>query len=215
MREEVKMYDENPTKTLTEEEYNKHKGNDRFLHEICFAHGVEGWEPYNKALCYYVIGTDFKVSPELQDKAKKDYQKRKEEIVKSLGNKLVFVGMGMSFEPSTINHIGNHRIRTYILNKEEVLCFVEFGTGRDKDFLRCDHALMHTKKCTSEWNGLSERERAEKRIAELENIRGDYIEYTKENILNLVNTNFNCSFSEVEVYDYCLGTEDYESRSEV
>lgn len=206
------MMMEKPTKILTEEEYEQHKGDDRFLHEVTFAHGVQGWEPYNKVHGYYVTGTDYKVSPELQKKAKKDYEKRKKEIVDSISNKLVFVGMGMSFEPSTINHMGNHRIRTYIQNKEGVLCFVEFGTGRDKDFLRCDHGLIHTKKDISEWNNLGERESTEKMIS-IENIKGDYVEYTKQNILELVNKNFDCNFEEVEVYDYCLHTEDYTSIS--
>jgi len=206
------MIYEKPTKILSIEEYNKYKGDDKFIHEVCFAHGVEGWEPYNKAHCFYTIGTDFKVSPEIQQKAKEDYNKRKEEIVKSIKNKLVFVGMGMDFKPSIDGGIDNHRIRTYIKNKEGVLCFVEFGTARNNNFLRCDHALINTKKNTSEWVSFRERDNTEKRINELESIKGDYNPYTKEEVLKLVNKYFNCDFKEMEIYSYCLNTEDYTSE---
>lgn len=201
-----------PTKILTVEEYDKHKSNDRFLHEITFAHGVQGWEPYNKGHCYYFLGSDFKVSPELQEQAKRDYEKRKQEIVNSMGNKLAFVGMGMDFEPTTPHHIGNHRIRTYIKNNDGVLCFVEFGAGMNKDFLRCDHALVNTRKNYSDWSSLGERDRTEKRI-ELEGIKGDYHPYTKAEVLELVNKHFNCNFTELEVYSYCIGCDDYTSVS--
>lgn len=203
---------------LSLEEYNKHKDQDRFIHEIAFAHGVEGWEEDRKALCYYVagVGTDFRVSPELQQKAKEDYNQRKQEIVKSINNKLVFVGMGMDFTPSTPDHIGNHRIRTYIKNNVGILCFVEFGaTGKNQNNLRCDHALIDTRKNTSEWGGLGERDKTEKRVSELDSTCGDYEPYTKENVLKLVNKYFDCSFKEMEVYSNCLDTEDYTSISEV
>ncbi len=206
----------NPIKILTLEDYNKNKHNDKFLHEVCFTHGVQGWEPYNKAHCFYSdLKHDFKVSPELQLKAKADYKTRKQEIVNSMGNKLIFVGMGMDFTPSTINHIGNHRIRTYIKNNAGKLCFIEVSASRDKDFLRCDHALINTKKNNSEWCSLNEREEEEKRVYCLESIKGDYIEFTKENVLKLVNDNLNCNFIELEVYSYCLSTEDYTSISKV
>jgi len=225
----------NPIKILTMEEYEKYKENDRFIHEITFAHGVEGfiqslineftnrkitfahgvegWEEHNLGMCYYVTGTDYKVSAELQSKAKKEYQKRKNKIIKNIGNKLVFVGMGMDFEPSTINHIGNHRIRTYFENNDGIMCFIEFGTTMDKDFLRCDHGLMNTKKDNSEWKSIGEREQTEQRVSVVENIRGDYIEFTKENVLKLVNENFNCSFKEVEVAEYFVSTSDYTCKS--
>lgn len=205
------MYGDNSIKELTVEEYDKHKSDDKFLSDITWAHGVQGWEPYTKALCYYTVGTDFKVSPELQEQAKKDYAERKCKIINSIGNKLVFVGMGMDFEPSP-GHIGNHRIRTYIKNKDGVLCFVEFGTGRNKEFLRCDHALMDTRKDYSDWSSLGERDRTEKRI-ELESIKGDYHPFTKVEVLKLVNKHFNCAFTELEVYSYCLSCENYTSVS--
>jgi len=206
--EKMTSFNGHPLKVLTKNEYEKHKHLDRFIHEITFAHGVEGWDNYNLGMCYYVIGTEYYVSKEMQEIAKKEYQKRKNNIIKNLGNKLVFVGMGMDFKPSTPSHIGNHRIRTYFKNNHGVLCFIELGTGRDNKFLRCDHGLMHTKKSYDEWKSLGERDKVEKRQP-IEKIRGDYIEFTKENVLKIVNENFQCSFKEMEVAKYFVSCDDF------
>ena len=206
-------------KELTNELFNKYKSDDKFIHNVVFAHDCmdsEGNLDYIKAMTKYTIAEeDFKVNKVFIEKAKKVYNCRKKEILKSITkNKLVFVGMGMDFKPKNDKYIGNHRIRTYFKNNGGVLCFVEFGTTTNKDFLRCDHGLMNTKKSYDERDSLTEREQTEKRI-KIENIKGDYIKYTKENILKLVNESFNCSFKDVEVYSYFINTEDYSCISEV
>ena len=202
-------------KELTEEEYEQFKQDDRFIHNMAFPISccdTYGKEEYKKAMTKYTIAEqEFKVTEEQIKRGKEEYNKRKENIIKNIGNKLVFVGMGMDFKSSTINHIGNHRIRTYFQNNKGILCFVEFGTTTNKDFMRCDHALMNTKR---EWNSLNERNQ-EQRISILERMKGNYTKYTKENILKLINENFDCSFKEVEVYDYFLNPNDYTSISEV
>ena len=207
------MYGNNLMQDLTVEEYNKHKNNDKFLHNIAFAHGVQGWGDDNKGLCYYVVGQDYRVSPRLQAQAKKDYASRKQEIVNSIGNKLVFVGMGMDFKPSTKNHLGNHRIRTYIKNRMGQLCFIEVGTGRENNTMRCDHALVDTKKDNSEWESLREQDQTEKRVRVLELMKSEYHPYTKKELLKIINKSLDCDFSEVEVYSYCLTTDDYTSKT--
>ena len=150
---------------------------------------------------------DFKVNENQIREATKEYNKRKESIILSIEDKLVFVGMGMDFKPKDKNHISNHRIRTSFLNNEGVLCFVGFGTNRDQNLLRCDHAIKNTKKNNSEWKSLRERENTEERL-NLERIKEE-IPYTKENVLKLVNDWFNCDFEELEVYSYFINTDDY------
>lgn len=206
---------EHPLKVLTIEDYNKYKDDVKFLHNITFAHGVQGWEDHNKALCFYTIAkNDFKVSFELQEIAKKDYYKRKADIVKNIkNNELVFVGMGMDFKPCDNEHIGNHRIRTYFKDNFGVVCFVEFGTLNDNKFLRCDHAIYNTKKDNSEWLSLKQREQSEKRT-DLEKQNFKELEYIKENILMVVNKEFGTNFNKVKVFDYCLNTDDYISISQ-
>jgi len=200
-------------KELKNSDYEKYKSDDRFIHNMTYPINCadsKGVIQYTKAMTKYTIAKqEFKVSKEQIQKATQEYNKRKQNIIKNIKNKLVFVGMGMDFKPLTNNHIGNHRIRTYFKNNQGVLCFVEFGTTTNKDFMRCDHALMNTKR---EWTSLNEREQ-EKRISILESMQGDYTKYTKENILKLVNKNCDCNFKEVEVYNYFIGTDDYTSIS--
>jgi hypothetical protein len=200
-------------KELSDEEFEKYSVNDAFIHEVTWAHGCcdsNGNHQYFKAMTYYHLGTDFKVTQKQKDQARRLYDKRKEEILQDKGDKLLFVGMGMNFTPENPLFIGNHRIRTYFKNNDDVLCFVEFGTNRTNDKMRCDHALINTKQNNNEWVSLSERDGSEKRIKLLEhNIN---IDYTKQNVIMLVNKYFNCSFKEMSVEYYFITTDDYISE---
>lgn len=210
--EQMTSINGHPLKMLTDEEFEKNKHDAKFVHEITWAHGVEGWDNYNLGMCYYVNGTEYYVSKEMQEKAKAEYNRRKKAIVNQIGNKLVFVGMGCEFEPSTPEYIGNHRIRTYFKNNNGILCFVEFGTAMDKNFLRCDHALLNTRKedGSDNWKSLKERDEKEIRVSSVEKISGaSQIKYTKENILKIVNEGFDCSFKEVEVEEHFVSTQDF------
>jgi len=194
---------------LTKQEYELYKNDDRFMHNIVYAVtccDAGGKFKYKKAMTQYTNARkEFIVNEKQIKEAKKEYERRKGIILKSIKNKLVFVGMGMDFKPSTPEHIGNHRIRTYFLNNEGVKCFVEFGSSANNNFLRVDHALMN----------IVEDEDENKQRIDLEKLKSSEIEYTKQNILRLVNEHFNCNFKEVEVFSYFISTEDYICKSEV
>ena len=175
--EQMTSINNHPLKLLTLEEYERNKSNDRFVHEIAWAHGVEGWDNFHLAMCFYVNGTEYYVSRELQGIAKAEYDRRKKNIVDNIGNKLVFVGMGMDFVPSTPEYVGNHRIRTYFKNNEGLVCFVEFTAAMDNKFLCCPHGTIYTRDKPSEWESLEQREATEHRI-KIEGIQGH--RYTKE-----------------------------------
>lgn len=205
-------------KELTAKEYNKYKDNDDFLHNVAFAHGCLNEDMeflHNKALCSYTVAkSDFKVPSKIQEIAKREYQKRKMNIVKGIKvNELVFVGMGMDFNPLNNEHIGNHRIRTYFKDNNKCLCFVEFGSSVNKNFLRCGHAIKDTKRNCSDWDNLKQREDTEKRIYKLEGLRSGSKAYTKKNILKLVNDNFDTNFKNVKIFSYFLSPDDYTSIS--
>ena len=84
--------------------------------------------------------------------------------------------------------------------------FIEFGTGRGEN-ARIDHAIDETKRelidagkqSSGEWinnfNGLERREHMPK--------------YTLTNLLNLVNKEFGCKFTSIEVDNYTLNTNDF------
>ena len=166
----------NNIQELTTEEYNKYKDDDRFIHNIYYAVSCcdeYGHLKYKKAMTKYTqADKEFIVSDEQIKTGKEEYNRRKQQILNNIKvNELVFVGMGMDFDPVDNKHIGNHRIRTYFKDNDGALCFVEFGTAINKDFLRCDHALKNTKKSTSEWNNLKQKDEEEKRVYLLESLR--------------------------------------------
>lgn len=206
-------YEKGFYKELTEEEFNKYKHDDKFIHEVTFSHGVansKGELQFTKSMTKYGIAKqDYEVNEEIINKAKQIFDYRKNKIISNIKkNTLYFIGMGMQFETEP-PYLNNHRIRAYFKNNDGILCFVEFGTAINNKFLRCDHALINTKK---EWNSLKEREQ-EKRINELESIKGDYNKYTKEEVLKLVNLFFNCNFNDLEILEYFVSCDDITSIS--
>ena len=206
----------NKIELLTTEEYNKYKDDNGFIHNIYYAVSCcdeHGKLKYKKAMTKYTpANKEFIVNEDQIKTGKEEYNKRKQEILNNIKvNELVFVGMGMDFDPVDNEHIGNHRIRTYFKDNDGVLCFVEFGTAANNDFLRCDHALFNTEKENT--RTIKERDETEKRVYLLENLRGDNIAYTKKNILKLINKNFNTNFNDVKVFNYFINTEDYNSIS--
>ena len=208
----------NNIKDLTIEEYNKYKDDDRFIHNINFAVSCcdeYGNLKYKKAMTEYSIAErEFIVNDEQIKTGKKEYNRRKQEILNNIKtNELCFVGMGMDFNPVDNEHIGNHRIRTDFKDNNGVLCFVEFGTAINTDFLMCNYALKDIKKNVSEWQSLKHQDETEKRVYLLENLRGGNIEYTKKNILKLVNDNFDTNFKDIKVFSYFINTDDYNSIS--
>jgi len=160
-----------------------------------------GQHQFNKAMTKYTIAQkDYEVNDNIINKAKGIYQYRKKKITSNIKkNTLYFIGMGMQFTPQD-GFLNNHRIIGCFKNNEGILCFVEFGTALDNNFLRCDHALM----------GYETKE--EIRI-KLENLR-EYTKYTKEEVLSLVNKYFNCSFKELEILEYFVSCDDITSISE-
>lgn len=202
---------------LTTEEYNKYKDDERFIHNIYYAVSCcdeHGKLKYKKAMTKYTkADKDFIVSDEQIKIGKEEYNRRKQEIINNIKvNDLVFVGMGMDFKPINNKHIGNHRIRTYFKNNDGVLCFVEFGTAVNKNFMRCDHALFNTEKNNT--RTIKERDAKEKRVYLLESLKCGSKAYTKKNILKLINSNFNTNFKNVRIYSYFINTEDYNSISQ-
>jgi len=190
----------NAINTMTETDFNQHKSNDAFLREIANAHGVQGWGNDLKALTFYTVGTDHRITPEQRNIARKMCEDKKQALIDSMKpGELVFVGMGMQIQDAKPGEVDNHRIRTRFKNSKGELCFVEFGSRRDYQTIRCDHALLNY-----------DREN-ETRI-QLERI-GNNIEplhpYTFESVRALVNRHFGCKYESVKVDQHFLVTDDF------
>ncbi len=109
--------------------------------------------------------------------------------------KLIFEGAG--WEVAESNGVGNCRIRTRIKNNDKRIIYLEMGgTPKSKymntifDFpCHIDHIFYCDKKDDLKFN-------YSKELSDFSNAK---FEYTKKNILNFVNKNLNCSFSDVVV----------------
>lgn len=176
------------------------------------------------------------VNQDLIDKAAKEYERMKKELLQGIGNRLVFVGMGMSYQSRYEDDVCNHRIRTEILNPEGRKFFVELGTGLE-DAMRYDFVI--DRDMEEVYNGNLRRTAEEikknpyiprdhplyaareqwsrqpyyayRRAEARELIEG--MKYTSRNVLRFVNEIFDCNFQEMSVEDYFITTDDYVSTS--
>lgn len=184
------------------------------LKNVTYAHGCansQGKHQYYKAFGHYPQA--YKVTEKQISEATKLYEIKKQQLIQELKqteNVLLMVGMGMEYENPLKNGVNNHRIRGYFINNNGTKCFIEFGKGYSKGTehkLRIDHAILNADVTQETINNYGNLER------NTPNLDYTYLDYTYENILKIVNQNFDCSFTSVH-YDYfLLTTEDYTSKS--
>lgn len=74
------------------------------------------------------------------EEAKIEKECSRMETIEANKGKLLFVGMGSTYEARYDGDPCNHRIRTELLNSEGKKYFIEVGTGRG-DEMRIDHAI--------------------------------------------------------------------------
>lgn len=121
----------------------------------------------------------------------------------------MFVGMGGNYSERYPGDLCNHRIRTEFKNAFGRLFFIELGTGTGTE-MRIDHSIDRTRE--NELNGNPNRQSEFYNYKRLERQK-DMPIYTKENILALVNKNFDCKFKEIIVDNYNVTQDDYISIS--
>lgn len=192
---------------LSDEKLQDIYTDEEFRNAVAFAHGytLKNGEEGCKTCTYPV---EYIVTTEQIFKANQERERVKKLVVEDIkkNNKLVFVGMGMTYAPRYEDDVCNRRIRTYFVNVKGNKYFIEFGTGRG-DNTRIDHAIDETKRelidaggsSNGEWihnfNGLERRDSLPK--------------YTLSNLRNLINREFNCKFTSIEVDNYNLNTNDF------
>mgnify|MGYP001604542795 CR=1 FL=1 len=194
MNETIKLMDEETFKGI----YT----NEKLRNEIAFAHGVEGWGEYKKAMMYPL---SYKVTDRQIKEAEELRLKRQKEVLKENKNNLLFCSMGMDFEPTFEDGVGNHRIRTEFKNSKGHIYFIELGTGKDGN-LRIDHSIDRTKQ--DEVNDHFDKQHLFYNFAGLER-KTPQLKYTYENVLKLVNEYFNCNFKRMVVDGYNIESPDF------
>lgn len=191
----------NTLKNLTPEKLSEIYTDKKFRNTVAFAHvclDVNSQFKHKKT-CDYPIS--YIVTDEQINEAKKELEKDKENLKNNLSNKLVFVGMGMTIATEQKDSIANHRIRTNFINSKGTKCFIEVGRGSNILDMRIDHAIFNygSDDEKNNYNGL---ERAKHNA-----------KFTLPELLNLVNSSFDCNFKAIEVDNFTLSTDDFICKS--
>jgi len=177
--------------TMTQEKMQEIYTNKKLRNSVAYAHvccNSSGEETHKKALHW---PDSYKVTPEQITEAKKELSRSQAETHKKYKNSLLFVGMGMTYETKT--DIGNHRIRTEFKNSKGKQYFVEFGTACNHAYTRCDHSIDRQ---------AEEGKYGYNNYMDLE--KNGLGRYTPKYILDLVNSTFDCKFTEIFIDNYDL-----------
>lgn len=190
---------------LTPEKFAEIYTSEEFRNQVAGAHSCYDSTMHfkHKATCSYP--TEYIVTDEQITEAKIEIKRAKEQAIKDSAGKLVFVGMGMTYEPRYEDDVCNHRIRTEFTNAHGHKFFIEVGTGTS-DRMRIDYAIdrengreVASSEGAYNYKGLEHKRELPK--------------YTKQEVLKLVNEYFDCNFSEIIIDNYNLNTDDYSSIS--
>ena len=217
--------------------FNQLGTNEKLTREVNYSHGVSDKFSNHLFYCTMYAGKRYKTTLEQKEQAEKLYQINKQKVIDNIGNKLVFVGMGMEYTPRYKNDVCNHRIRTEIVNTEGKRFFIEVGTWGN-ELMRIDHVINRDQQDEYDEKVIFYRNEIEakggfNKVGRHEPLMENYlnyqkqpyhwykhndwknlkIKYTNENVLNLVNTLFNCNFKEMTVDYNHLTTDDYVSTS--
>ncbi len=201
------------TITLTDEKLQNIYTDEQFRNQVANAHKCLTSNSVFKHMqtCSYPI--TYIVTEEQIALAKSEKLRGKMKALESIGNKLVFVGMGMTYdikpneELEMYDDIGNHRIRTEFVNDKGNQYFLEFSkSARRPTEAHIDFAIDRTKQI--QLNDSYHRQGEFYNYKGLErNLTGVF--YSKHSIINLVNRHFDCSFSVMEIDNYNLSPDDF------
>ncbi len=181
---------------LTKSIFNENKNNPRFIQDVKYSHrclDVNSNFKHFKAFGVYPEYYTFTNDQFIQD-AKVIHAKMKHnrlvEIEKS--NNIHFIAMGCDFETKSI-YVNNHRIRCSFYNNDNKLIFLEVGTHRDNNYMRVDFSLDVR---GEKYNYLG---------LERKNIK---LRYTYKNLLNFINSNYDCNFEGIEIERVLISPDD-------
>lgn len=209
----------------------------RVTREFHYSHGV--CDSFTNRLHFGALlyPKRYAVTQEQKDYATYHYEQMKQKAIESVGNKLVFVGMGMEYTERYKDDVCNHRIRTEIITPKGRRFFIELGTW-GPELMRFDFVIDRDQE--NEYNEKAQEYRQKIEAAggftrigpghpiyeayqkyqsqpyywyKKEQWNSKRIKYTKNNVLRVVNDLFDCNFSEMAVDYNFLITEDYTSVS--
>lgn len=219
------------TEKLTTEKFQEIYTNEEFRNQVAFAHAqcnTRGEEQY-KITCSYPV--TYIVTEKQIELANAEYLRAKAQAITDNKGKFMLVGMGSSYTERYTDDVCNHRVRGEFQAPNGNRFFIEFGTGTG-DRMRIDHAvdrtveIFHNNKIdelakkskafpahSKEWNEIHDqiREWHKQPYYNYKGLerRNNMPQYTKQNILTIVNDFFDCSFREVVIDSYNVSSDDF------
>lgn len=189
------------TVTLTPDKLQEIYTDENFRNAVAYAHQSCDKDGKFKHFETCTYPTRYKVTPEQIQEAQTEKDRVTNEKLQNIGNKLVFVGMGMTYAPQFADDVCNHRIRTYFENAEGTRFFMELSkSGRNHETAHVSHAIKDPDTDN-----------------EINNYKGiEYNctpKYAIGAILDFVNKQFNCHFMEIEIDNYNLSCEQFTCKS--
>jgi len=211
--------------------------NEELTRAVNFAHGCCNSNSQHLHYCTMYDGKRYKTTLEQKEQAQKLYEANVKKAVENVGNKLVFVGMGMGYESRYNDDVCNHRIRTEIINPKGRKFFIEVGTW-GTELMRIDFVIdrdlenHYSEKQTEIRNKINDKGGFNK-VGFSDPLYLDYKKYqeqpyyrykkdvwhtmkpkyTNQNVIDLVNNLFECKFTELEIDYNHLTTDIYSSIS--
>lgn len=189
------------TTTLTPEKLQEIYTDESFRNAVAYAHQCCDKDGNFKHFETCTYPTRYKVTEEQIQQAQEEKDKAIAAALSSLGNKLVFVGMGMTYAAEFKDDVCNHRIRTYFENAAGTKFFIELSKGgRNPETAHISHAIKEpdTDDAINNYNDIE---------------RMCTPKHSLSSILNLVNKQFNCHFTEIEIDNHNLRCEQFTCKS--
>ncbi len=171
---------------------------ERLRNAVAFAHSC--CDRYHKHLHYKALyyPLEYIVTEEQIQEAREELARAKERVYAEHSNHLLFVGMGSRYAPRYEDDVCNHRIRTEFTNRHGHRYFIEFTVHGKGNGFNIDHAIDRDKEIelNSDWN----RQGEYYNFKGLETSRIGYSrDFTRRNVLNIVNEYFDCAFAEIVI----------------
>ena len=222
---------------LTDEKFQEIYTNEELLINISTAHGCYDSSHQLKYFKAFGIYPDaYIVTRQQIDLAKQELARLKAEKITNLkAGELVFIGTGMDYESRFDSDIYNHIIRATFKNDKGRTYFVEFsknGNTSLKDvYFWCTFSINEDWRVEQEAKSLRlmEKRNSFKRYSkDWEEAHKEYkandhqryynafgiehkgfeMQFTKENLLNLINETFECSYTSLSVDRFIFSTSD-------
>lgn len=187
---------------LSDEKFNEIYTDDRFLHDCAFPVDCcdsRGFHKYYRT-CTYPI--EYIITEEQIAAAKVEFARRKQAFLDGYRKgTLVLVCMGMDYESQHPDGIGNHRVRGDFKNSEGHHYFVEFCRGISKwdENFHCTFSVD----MEMEDDGMHNYN-----IFGLQRRNFGIMPFTKNSLLEIVNSTFGCNYRELVLAEWLINTDD-------